>query len=166
MLGAALMAPRRTIMWIYSTQGNGGKTSFVDHLVATYRFGVFQGSSKSDQNGSGNRYAEEGLAVFDLAKNARITDGLCELLELMTNVGAKLPSDKYRGSDPTLRASLLVFANRPSPAALRHRAVWQLRIPPLVAGEAICDGSGGAACGCAYHARLRADLATDFVRVY
>ena len=153
-------------MWVFSTGGNGGKTSFVGHLVATFRFGVFQAGSRSDQNGVGNRYGGEGLIVFDLAKNARVTHALSELIELVTNVGGKLSTDKYRGNEPTLRASVLVFANRASPAALRHRAVWQLQIPPRMAGEVMCDGSGGAACGCAYHARLRADLVTDFVRVY
>jgi hypothetical protein len=165
-LGAALTAPRRTLLWVYSTHGNAGKSSFADHLVATFRWGVFRGSSRSNQHGMGHCYGEEGLIIFDLARNARLSRGLLELMELVTNVGATLPTEKYSGSDPTLRASVLVFANRPSPASLRHRAVYQLRVPAPIAGEVVCDGNGDAACGCAYHARLRLDVVTDFARVY
>ena len=165
-LDATLAAPRRTLMWVYSTGGNAGKSSFADHLAATFRWGVFRASSSSNQHGVGHRYAEEGLIIFDLARNARFTAGLLELIELVTNTGATLPTEKYRGSDPTLRASVLVFANRPSPAAIRHRAVYQLQVPAPIPGEVVCDGNGDAACGCAYHLRLRGDLVTDFVRVH
>ena len=165
-LGANLEAPRRTLLWIYSTGGNAGKSSFTDHLVATFRWGVFQASSKSDQHGVGNRYAEEGLIIFDIAKNARFTTSLLELIELVSNTGSKLTTEKYKGSEPTLRASVLVFGNRPCPQALRHRAVYQLMIPGVAPGEQVCDGTGTAACGCVYHARLRADMVTDFTRVF
>ena len=164
-LGAALEAPRRTLLWVYSTRGNAGKSSFADHLDATFRWGVFRASSRSDQHGMGYRYEEQGLIIFDLAKNARFSKGLLELMELVTNVGATLSTEKYNGNDPTLRASVLVFANRPSPQALRHRAVYQLQVPAPTPGEVVCDGNGDAACGCAYHARLRADAVTDFARV-
>ena len=163
-LGATLQAPRRTLLWVWSTAGNAGKSSFGDHLAATFRWGVFRASSRSNQHGVGHRYAEEGLIIFDLARNARLTTGLLELMELVTNTGATLTTEKYQGSDPTLRASVLVFANRDSPRALRHRAVYELQAPAPVPGELVCDGNGDAACGCAYHARLRVDLVTDFAR--
>jgi len=164
-IGATLEAPRRTLLWVFSTRGNAGKSSFADHLAATFRWGVFRASSGSDQHGVGHRYAEEGLIIFDLAKNARFTRGLLELIELVTNTGATLPTEKYRGSEPTLRASVLVFSNKACPRALRHRAVYQLQVPAPLPGEAVCDGNGNMACLCAYHARLRADLLTDFARV-
>ena len=31
-LGATLAAPRRTILWVWSTTGNAGKSSFIEHL--------------------------------------------------------------------------------------------------------------------------------------
>ena len=100
-----------------------------------------------------------------MAKNARFSASLLELIELVSNAGSRLTTEKYKGNDPILRASVLVFGNRPCPHALRHRAVYQLMVPSLLLGENTCDGTGSAACGCAYHARLRADLVTDFARV-
>ena len=164
-LTATLQAPRRTLLWVWSRHGNAGKSSFADHLKATFRWGVYSASSASTQRDMGSMYQEEGLIIFDLAKNARCGKKLCEIMELASNVGSTLPSEKYAGSDPTLRASVLIFANAPSPRALRHRAVYQLLVPPPIAGEIVCDGTGNAACGCAYHNRLRADVVTDFVRV-
>ena len=94
---------------------------FKDHLAATFRFGVFQATSRSDQNGAGNRYKGEGLATFDLAMNARVTATLLELLEQMTNVGGELATERYKGKAPTLRCSVLVFANKPVHQKLKHR---------------------------------------------
>ena len=76
---------------MYSTGGNAGKSSFVDRLTATYRSGVFRASSRSNQQGVGYRYAEEGLIIFDLARKACFAIGLMELIELVTNTGATLP---------------------------------------------------------------------------
>ena len=108
--------------------------------------------------------AEEGLIIFDMARNARLNKSLLELIELVTNIGATLPTEKYSGSEPTLRASVLVLSNQTSPRAFRHRAAWQLQIPAPTPAEVVCEGNGNAACGCAYHARLRLDLASDFAR--
>ena len=80
-----------------------------------------------------------------------------ELLEEATNLGGQVPTEKYEGAEPRLRAHVLVFSNAAPPPQIRHRTVLALRIPARLAGEAMCDGDAvpSVPCPCPYHTRLR-----------
>lgn len=119
---------KRQIIWIWSTEGATGKTTFMDYV--SYHFKVLPGSWKNDDN----LYAYDGhqIVYWNIARAKETHPRMWEILELWSDHTQQL-SGKYESATVRPIAHVVVTANISPPdfTLMSQDRFLEIRVPPL-----------------------------------
>lgn len=76
------------------------------------------------------RNGHPGILALDLAKGKakNMSQATLEFLEKITDTGMTIFSDKYRGTQVTLRSHIMIFSNEPPPPQLFHKKIYHMKV--------------------------------------